>query len=257
MAEQPGAVTQQSDQAHKQEQVIAKVDDNTQMEPGEEITEGESDNNQKSMPQTPINDYFKDFDDNVYKHGNTNQILRCIKSYSTIYKYSSVYGAYCIQSNLLQKYSWNFKIKIENIEATNSNDIKQACGTYIGISSTYICDEDCFANTESNNYGTALYGDKWSKKKHENFKEIREMKFNNGDLFGMKLDLIKKELSYSHNGKHLGVAWTNIDVDKDIQYKLAVLISHAGTILELVDFKIGQDVDVCPYDFFFFFWFFC
>ena len=168
-------------------------------------------------------DYFKEFDDEVYENGETNKVIKCIQAYN----YSSIYGSYSVQSHLGQRFTWTFRIK---------HNVRN--GIYIGISSSYVCDQDCFTNKNSSNYSCASNGNKWSKgtrgKYHSN-------QFNDGDTLSMTLDCSIRELSFNHNGEDLGTCWEDVDVDESIKYKIAVIMAKKDDEVELIDFRMGDD----------------
>ena len=163
---------------------------------------------------------FAKFNGKIYESfiGNDG-IIKCIKKNH----YSSIYGNKSIQSIKQEKCRWIFKIR-KNVKDN----------IYIGISSSFICDEDCFTNEESSNYCFATNGQKWSKgdrgKYHLNT-------FNEGDTLQMILDCKRKTLSFIHNDINLGVAYDNIDIDETINYKMAVIMASKGDELELVNFE--------------------
>ena len=165
-------------------------------------------------------EYFQKFNEKIYENGlNNKNIIKCIKKNS----YSSIYGNTSIPSSKEQKWMWTFKVK------NNVDD-----NIYIGISSSFICDQDCFTNEESSNYCFATNGEKWSKGNRDKY---HLNSFNQGDIIQMILDCPQKQLSFVHNNKHLGVAYDNIDIGKDINYKMAIIMASKDDELELVNFK--------------------
>ena len=167
-------------------------------------------------------DYFKDFDDDIYENGANKKQIKCIQSYH----YSSIYGAYSVQSHLEQKFTWTFRIN------RNARD-----RIWIGISSSYVCDQDCFTNKKSSNYSCSLNGDKWSKGIRGTY---HSKKFYYRDTISMTLDCSTRELSFSRNGKDLGVCYDDIDVDESIQYKMAVIMAKKDDQIELTHFRMGD-----------------
>ena len=188
--------------------------------------------NKQQKEKPIIQDYFSDFDDKVFENVNTNKMIKCIKSYY----YSSIYGSYSIQSNSQDKFTWILQISRENNNVNNG----KLNGIYIGISSTYICDSDCFSNTESSNYSCSLDGNKWSQ---GNQNKYHSEKFIVGDIMTMTLDCKNKQLSFSHNGKDLGIAYDNIDIDTNIKYKLAIIASQRGDQIQIINFIKGPNGD--------------
>ena len=56
------------------------------------------------------------------------------------------------------------------------------------------------------------------------------------DVYCMKLDLQKREIRYSRNNKSFGIAFENIDIGEDIEYKLAVTIGHKDGNLSMMKY---------------------
>ena len=65
-------------------------------------------------------------------------------------------------------------------------------------------------------------------------REYGERVYGTGDIITMKLDLNKKELSFSVNGKDLGVAFAGID---DTEYKAMVSMNGRGDQMEILSYS--------------------
>ena len=169
-------------------------------------------------------EYFKKFDDQVYANGQdgNKKILRTIKSYN----YSSAYGSTAIDSTKGEKWIWTYRIL-----GTNTGK-----GIYIGLSSTLICDQDCFTNRSSSNYCYASNGQKWSKGRQGRLHNKGSVKA--GDIVTQILDLRNRTLQYIYNGEDLGYAYDgDIDVREGLFYYQAIIMAKQGDDLELLEFR--------------------
>eukprot|EP01084_Bolivina_argentea_P243075 407567_1 len=121
----------------------------------------------------------------------------------------SSFGNVSIKADRKDICQWT--VKLNNIDGDRM---------FIGISSKY-CDnyEGCFDwDHESIHYSYSINGNKRSKWESIKYGE----KWSNGDIIGIKLDLIEKEIEFCRNGKSQGIAFKNIKVDTNIVYKLAI-----------------------------------
>ena len=135
---------------------------------------------------------------------------------------ASVYGNVVIPSDEERIYKWKFKILHEE---TNMR---------FGISSHW--ETDCrFSNvTTSHNYAAEHSGGKWSKYVNESFPGFN---FDTGDNIEMELNLVSRELLFYKNDRKIGVAYNDIDVGPDIQYRMAIHFRDDKTKAELMDFS--------------------
>ena len=167
-----------------------------------------------------LTDYFESWNKEIYSLKNNNKIIKCIERRT----YSSIYGNIEILSTEIEKrWIWTFKIN-KNIGGS----------IWIGISSSYTIDQDCFTNRLSSNYGLGLDGGSWSKGRSKRFCQSN---FNDGDILKMIIDFKYREISYYHNNNHLGVAYDNLDINDNIKYKMAVIMAKIDNEIELIDFK--------------------
>ena len=172
-------------------------------------------------------EHFDRFNTKYYQNGSTNKIIKCIKDNN----YSSIYGRHIINSDLNQIFTWTFRI-----HQNTGNAI------YIGISTSEVLDEDCFANKTSSSYGCASGGNKWVKGTRSKYHELQ---FNNNDIITMRLDFNKRNLSFTRNSNDLGILnWTPIDIGQQFKYKLALIMAKQGDQIELIDFKVAQSTQV-------------
>ena len=61
-------------------------------------------------------------------------------------------------------------------------------------------------------------------------------KYGQGDIIKIKLNLIKKELSFFVNDKDQGIAWKDIKCNDDIQYRLAVTLTQQNSSVSIISF---------------------
>ena len=92
----------------------------------------------------------------------------------------------------------------------------------IGVSSDTKWGSNQFIWQQDNN-SYAYYGDDGNKYSHEKFqKESYGNKFATGDIVGVHLDLNSKSISFSKNGKNMGVAYKAINIGS--KYRLAITL---------------------------------
>ena len=58
----------------------------------------------------------------------------------------------------------------------------------------------------------------------------------NGDIVCMELNLKRENISFYINGKNLGVAFQNIDIGDDIDYRLCVTLRDLGSFVTIMKF---------------------
>ena len=68
------------------------------------------------------------------------------------------------------------------------------------------------------------------------FIENYGQKFKDNDIICIKLDLKRREIKYYKNGKSFGIAFDNIDIGEDIDYRLAVTIGHKYGEISILKF---------------------
>ena len=168
------------------------------------------------------NEYFKTFDTKTYANTLNNKIVKCLQRRT----YSAIYGNMSLSSHTESKCEWTFKIKT-----------KIGNSIYIGISSSYYTNHDCFTNRNSSNYALSINGTTWSKGINKSY---CPSSFHEGDIIKMILDCKLKQISFIHNGKNLGIAHRNIDCNPNIKYKMAIIMSQPNDELELIEFKSDE-----------------
>ena len=109
-------------------------------------------------------------------------------------------------------------------------------GMVIGITSKYSITTNAFSREKvSPNYGVLSYnGQKVSKHNYKSYGK----QFKENDIINMILNLKKRTISYKINDIDQGVAYNNIVVGNDVNYKLAVTLGATNNSLQIIDFTI-------------------
>ena len=164
-----------------------------------------------------LDEYFKTFDTAHYQCDD-NRTIECIDDANE----HSVYGNISIQAMETKKCLWSFKI------------YKCTKYIYFGISSTFDVNKRFYYGIYSSNYCLQLDGYKWTKTRADRY---TRQEFCDGDIVSMEVDFKAKEIKYSRNGVGLGVVFSDIDVTKDLVYKMAIRLADVGNKVELIDFQ--------------------
>ena len=76
---------------------------------------------------------------------------------------------------------------------------------------------------------------------HEYDKKINEpdrhRAFKENDIIQIILDLNKRTISFTKNGKEFGVAWKDIPEKPDLSFKLVISVRNAGDGATIMDFQ--------------------
>ena len=139
------------------------------------------------------------------------------------------YGYNQISTNNDNKniYKWSVKIN-------KSND--NVSGILIGISSEIYLEKKSFVSWQ---YSYIQHGrintypeenDGYTHRKHYG------IKFKQGDIITMELDLSKSQIKYYVNNEDQGIAYKNIIRGQDIKYRLAVSLREIDNEIEIVSF---------------------
>ena len=64
---------------------------------------------------------------------------------------------------------------------------------------------------------------------------LNEVKWGDGDIVGIKLDLKERNIEYFVNYKSVGITHTDIPIGEDIYYRLAITMTHDGNSVIFVD----------------------
>ena len=110
----------------------------------------------------------------------------------------------------------------------------------IGVSSnTNYCQKGCWAGwtrSDSTNTHTYAYFSATGKR----FDNIREspysQSYTTGDTIGVLLDMTKKSILFSKNGKDMGVAFINIKSGNGIKYRLMIGLKSEGDAVERISY---------------------
>ena len=119
------------------------------------------------------------------------------------------------------------------------------CPFIIGVASvSESSSTDKAFNYKHNNYHkfysyeTASIASKILKSHNEN-DYVRDYgtNFKENDIICLKLDLKERQITFSKNDKSFGIAFDNIDIGEDIEYRLAVTIGHLHGDISILKFE--------------------
>ena len=132
-------------------------------------------------------------------------------------------------------YSWKFKVDtLDNKNYKMKNKM-----IIIGITDSTQHDHADFSmNFGNEGYSSYAYISNGYKASDVD-KEYGE-KFNVNDIVTMMADIGKKQIRFSVNGKHQGIAFDNIDFGS-AKYKMAVYTSDTNIKIKLIEFQIDLD----------------
>ena len=174
-----------------------------------------------------IKEVFKHFRSDHYEVTNDGMTVTRIFIFNSL-----CYGSICIPSTVKRIYSWKFKI------------VKNAQFMAIGIDETkYIRKEEGGFNDKTGKsyaYGLWNDGDKnqWNRgliiKRGDDSPQ-----FNTNDTVCMILDLSSRTLSYQINDNEKFVVFTNIKVDNDIEYCMAIGIQQIDDSIQLLSCNVS------------------
>ena len=143
--------------------------------------------------------------------------------------YGNVYGNIKIDSLSEAVYKWT--IKVENKKTKNWAQYIE-----LGVSGDEPGDKYFYGNTAPKNTfmckGTGYVHGKC--RVQEYFANVR---WKDGDIVGIKLDLKKKDIEYFVNDKSVGVLYEDIPVGQDIKYRCIVYINHDGGCATIEHFE--------------------
>ena len=110
---------------------------------------------------------------------------------------------------------------------------------YIGITSDHSSNDLNFCeNRKTSNYACYALSSVLKSKDQNKHNYGTHVSWEQGEIVGMELNLVKKNISFYVNNKYQGVAYENIDIGENIQYRLAVCMYGKDNQIELKDFEI-------------------
>lgn len=167
-----------------------------------------------------LGDYFAKFDTKYWKITDKNTTIEKLKRGG--WSIPSCFGNMIIRSEQGGIYQWIFKLLKTN-----------TCMDF-GISSNCNMDQAFSVCDDSSNYCARYAAHKVSKDKQVYWPGFH---YKTGDKLTMELNLDQKSLSFYVNEKFIGIAWDNIDVGPDINYRMAVFFLHNACSVKLLSFK--------------------
>ena len=67
--------------------------------------------------------------------------------------------------------------------------------------------------------------------------EYRSRAYSENDIIEVILDLNKRTISFTKNGKEFGVAWNNVPKKPDLAFKLVITVRNQGDGATIMDFQ--------------------
>ena len=175
-----------------------------------------------------MSEYFDEICEKYVERSDDKMKLKYIGERSDWY--NSNFGKMHIDSTSQMVYKWELKVIA---------DLMSNFNLILGVSSSMVTKEVFVWDDESTFYGyDARDGYRFSNSSTEIFDQQEYGEgIKGGDVFGICLDLSKKQLSFSINDDTQGIAFENVKCEKGLKYRLVVSFYTKDVSVELLSFE--------------------